>query len=73
MYYKNNIEQIAEEFIDYIFALGGRSPCWFRRLCILIFPISLPIWMIIIFFSIISYLILILIANLVEAWRCKHD
>ena len=72
MYYKNNVEQFAKEFIDNMFCLGRRVPCWFRRLCILLFPISLPIWLIIIIFSMVSYLVLIAIANLIEAWKCKH-
>lgn len=71
MYYKNNVEQFAEEFIDYIFSLGGRAPCWFRRLCILLFPISLPIWMVLIFLSMIIYIMST--AQIVEAWKCKHD
>lgn len=73
MFYKNKVEMIAEEFMDYMFNFGKCSPCWFRRFCILIFPISLPIWFILLCFSLCIWFILTLVANIVEAWKCKHE
>ena len=72
MRYDNKIQEFAEKLIDKVFGYIYDVPCWLKRTIILTFPISLPIYCVFAFGSILIYLVLRFISAIIELWKCDN-
>ncbi len=72
MRYDNKIQEFAEKLIDNVFDSIYNIPCWLKRTIILTFPISLPIYFVFGFGSMLIYLVLRFISFLIELWKCDN-